>query len=82
MEQSYSTVEFDDSLQMIPTSWIIKDKDAAYWPQFTSHIRFTKAVQKRISPEKDWLVYDMKRILATANKLHKETLYIVKNISN
>lgn len=32
MEQSYSIVEFDDDLQMIPTSWIIKDKDAAYWP--------------------------------------------------
>jgi len=30
MEELYSIVEFEDGLQMIPTSWLIKDKNAAY----------------------------------------------------
>lgn len=67
----YSIVEFEDGLQMIPTSWLIRDKNAAFWPQFTSHARFIKAVQKKILPEDNWPVYNIKKILGTASKLHK-----------
>lgn len=72
MEELYTIVEFDDGLQMIPTSWLIEDKNAAYWPQFTSHARFAKAVKKNISPVDNWPIYNVKRILATASKLHKQ----------
>lgn len=75
MEELYSIVEFEDGLQMIPTLWLIKDKTAAYWPQFTSHKRFVKAVQKNILPEDNWPIYNVKRILATASKFHEQILY-------
>lgn len=77
MEDIYSIVEFEDGLQMIPTSWL-KNKNAAFWPQFTSHARFIKAVQKKISPEDNWPIYNIKRILGTASKLHKQNrCYII-----
>lgn len=66
--EDYSIVEFEDGLQMIPTSWLTKNKNAAYWPQFTSHVRFVKAVQKNILPEDNWSIHNVKRILATASK--------------
>lgn len=75
IEELYSIVEFEDGLQMIPTSWL-KDKNIAYWPKFTSHARFTKAVQKRIPPEDNWPIYNVKRILATASKLIYKTNYL------
>lgn len=78
MEDLYSIVEFEDGLQMIPTSWLIKDKNAAHWPQMTSHTRFIKAVQNRISPEDYWPIYNIKRTLATASKLHRQNkCYII-----
>lgn len=70
MEDLYSIVEFEDGLQIIPTSWLMDDKNAARWPQITSDTRFTKAVKKCISSENDWPLYKVKRILATSSKLH------------
>ncbi|XP_025266538.1 uncharacterized protein LOC105249811 isoform X2 [Camponotus floridanus] len=76
--EEYSIVEFEDGLQMIPTSWLIKDKNAAYWPQFTSHVRFIKAVQKNILPDDNWPMYNVKRILATSNTYEKGLLKLKK----
>lgn len=36
MEELWSIVEFEDGMEMIPTSWIMEDKSAARWPNFTS----------------------------------------------
>lgn len=69
MADLYSIVEFEDGLQMIPTSWLMKDKTAAYWPQFTSHTRFMKAVKNCILSSDDWSLYNVKRILATSSKM-------------
>lgn len=71
MEDLYSIVEFEDGLQMIPTSWLINDNDAAYRPLITSHSKLIKAVQKRILPEDNWPTYNVKRILATVSELIK-----------
>lgn len=67
MEQ-YTIVEFDDGLQMIPSSWITENKKQVYWPPFTSNKRFSQAVQKCISKMDSWPLYEIKRILATAGK--------------
>jgi len=68
MMEEYAIVEFEDGLQLIPTSWLTKNKSAAHWPQITSHARFTKAVKERMQYDDSWLLYDVKRILATASK--------------
>lgn len=68
MEDLYSIVEFEDGLQIIPISWLTENKTVAYWPQFTSHSRFTKAVQQCLSHDDTWLLYNIKRILGTASK--------------
>ncbi|XP_029164835.1 uncharacterized protein LOC114936032 isoform X1 [Nylanderia fulva] len=68
MDDQYAIVEFNDGLQMIPSSWLTKDKKQAYWPTFTSTERFSKAVQKCIPKMDSWPLYEVKRILATANK--------------
>lgn len=70
MESLYSIAEFEDDLQIIPSSQIIKNKSAAHWLPFMSHTRFMKAVKKKISPEDNWSIYTVKQILATASKLH------------
>ncbi|GAB1867715.1 hypothetical protein CAJAP_08794 [Camponotus japonicus] len=70
MEQ-YAIVEFNDGLQMIPSSWITENKKQAYWPTFTSNERFSKAVQKCISKMDSWPLYEIKKILATANTYEK-----------
>lgn len=69
MEGLWSIIEFEDGLEMIPSSWLTENKNAAYWPQLTSQ-RFLKAVKKCISPEKDWSLCRVKRILATASKYY------------
>ncbi|XP_067210208.1 uncharacterized protein [Linepithema humile] len=78
MEDLYSIVEFEDGLQMIPSSWLTENKTAARWPQFTSHARFIKAVQKRILYDNSWFLYDVKRILATAQTYEKGLIKLKK----
>lgn len=69
MEDLWSIVEFEDGMEMIPTSWIIEDKSAARWPNFTSHLKFMKAVKNRILYENEWSLYKIKKILGTSSKL-------------
>lgn len=69
MEDVWSIVEFEDGMEMIPTSWIIEDKSAARWPNITSHLKFMKAVKNRISSENEWSLFKIKKILATSSKL-------------
>lgn len=71
MMEEYSIVEFEDGLQLIPTSWLTKNKSAAYWPQITSYARFTKAVKERMQYNDSWILYDVKRVLSTANTYEK-----------
>ncbi|KMQ84104.1 hypothetical protein RF55_18401, partial [Lasius niger] len=66
MEDLWSIVEFEDGMEMIPTSWIIEDKSAARWPNFTSHLKFMKAVKNRILYENEWSLYKIKKILGTS----------------
>ncbi|CAL1671698.1 unnamed protein product [Lasius platythorax] len=69
--EEYCIVEFEDGPQMIPSSWLTESKTAARWSQFTSHSRFMKAVQKHIPCDNSCLLYDVKRILATAKTYEK-----------
>lgn len=69
MEDLWSIVEFEDGMEMIPTSWIMEDKSAAYWPKFSSH-KFMKAVKNRIPYENEWSLFKIKKILASSSKLY------------
>lgn len=71
IEELWSIVEFEDGLEMIPSSWLTDNKSAACWPQFSSQQRFRKAVQNCSSPECNWTSCKVIRVLATASMLHK-----------
>lgn len=79
VEGLWSIVEFEDGLEMIPSSWLSDNKNTSYWPQFTSQQRFNKAVQYCLSPEDDWTSCKITRILATASKYITQIKCIYKN---
>lgn len=76
MEGLWSIVEFEDGLEMIPSSWLSDNKSTACWPQFTSQQRFKKAVQNCFSPEDDWALCKVIRILGTASKYITQNKYL------
>lgn len=64
-KKRYSIVEFEDGLQLIPNNWFHEDRSKAYWPYFTSNMRYEKAVQRMEEPELTWSKYPIVKILAS-----------------
>ncbi|KYN16064.1 hypothetical protein ALC57_11689, partial [Trachymyrmex cornetzi] len=67
----YSIVKFNDGLEMIPSSWITEDKEYAFWPTFSSNVKFRKAVQKCVSKMENWPLHKIKKMLGTADTYDK-----------
>ncbi|XP_011859151.1 PREDICTED: uncharacterized protein LOC105556667 [Vollenhovia emeryi] len=78
MEQLWSIIEFEDGMEMIPTSWITENKSAARWPPFTSQLKFNRAVQKCISYESNWPLHKIKKILGSSSSYEKGFLKLKK----
>jgi len=67
-ENSYYIIEFEDGMQLIPYNWFTASKSKAYWPNFTNMKKFDKAVQYMELVGKNWLLYNVKKILGSARK--------------
>lgn len=69
--EKYAIVEFDDGFEMIPCCWITEDRNHASWPTFPTNEKFRKAVQKCVSQTDGWPLYEIKKILGTADTYEK-----------
>jgi len=67
-EKLYYIVEFSDGMQLIPSNWFTASKTKAYWPSFTNVKKYDKAVQSMESVGKNWILYDVLRILGSTRK--------------
>lgn len=67
-ESPYYIIEFHDGMQLIPHTWLHVSKNKAYWPNFTNIMKYDKAVQYMEPVGKDWMLYDVVRILGSARK--------------
>lgn len=67
-KNSYYIVEFSDGMQFIPYNWFNTSKNKAYWPNFTNIKKYEKAVQNMEPVGKDWILYDIQRVLGSARK--------------
>lgn len=71
----YNVVISADWCSVVPHSWINKDSMSCLWPLNTSNI--TKAVQKKINPDKSWKSTPVKYILGPYGKNLLVLLHIV-----
>ena len=67
-ESPYYIIEFGDGIQLIPCTWFNTAKTKAYWSNFTDISKYDKAVKNMYPVGKNWILYDVTRILGSARK--------------
>lgn len=68
MAAKFYIVEFSDGIQLVPHSWLSKDKTKCYFPSEYSSLQYNKAVRRQEKPGNKWPVYDVTRVLGQASK--------------
>ncbi|XP_032689877.1 uncharacterized protein LOC116853111 isoform X4 [Odontomachus brunneus] len=83
-ESPYYIIEFHDGMQLIPHTWFHVSKKKAYWPNFTNINKYDKAVQYMLPVGKDWILYDIVRILGSAQSFEsgKQKLKLAETTSD
>lgn len=65
----FVVVEFQDGLQIIPTTWLTSDLKRAKWPNcYISYNRYDKAVKNMEEPQSTWEEHPIVKIFATCCK--------------
>lgn len=64
-------LEFEDGIQVVPDTWMQKDDNKCWYPNYKKDCDITRAIKKRQSPQDNWLTYPIKRIFGTYRKYHK-----------
>lgn len=64
----YHIVEFDDSLQVVPSEWLTDNNKKCLWPSYTNQIKINQAISERISPSCDWPLYKVNRLFGSCGK--------------
>lgn len=63
----FSIVEFEDGIQLAPTSWIFNDNKKCYWPSYTKQEKINQAIFSEERPDEcKWSSYNILRIFGTA----------------
>ena len=60
--------ELDESCEVIPSSWLLKDRKSAWWPVTGSDALRAKAVRKCVEVGADWNSYPC-RVIGSDGKL-------------
>lgn len=67
--KNYAVVEFQDGLQIIPTTWLTNDLKASKWPNcYVTYKRYEKAVKCMEQSQSTWEEHPIKKIYATCYK--------------
>lgn len=62
----YSIVEFDDGIQLVPTSWIFNNNKKCHWPSYTKQEKINRAILKEECPDDyKWSTFKILRIFGT-----------------
>lgn len=78
LNKTYAVVEFEDGIQLIPSSWLTIDLKKAFWPNFTNNKRYDKAVKLQEKPESTWLKHPILKIYGTFRKFYILIFYYVR----
>ncbi|XP_067206773.1 uncharacterized protein [Linepithema humile] len=64
----FSIVEFEDGIQLAPTSWIYCDNKKCYWPSYTKQAKINQAIFNQEDPNPlIWPSYNILRIFGTTD---------------
>lgn len=67
-EITFTVVEFEDGIQVIPNNWIQKDTSTCCYPDYKTDEHILRAIKKRQTPQEDWLSYRIKRFFGVYSK--------------
>lgn len=71
MMGGFSIVEFEDGIQLAPTSWIHLDKKKCYWPSYTKQSKINQAIFNEEKPDVlTWPSYAIIRIFGTTGTIY------------
>ena len=66
--RKYKIVEFDEGIEMIPITWLNRDRTITYWPP-QNQIKINKAISSMEPPKENWKKCKIKKIIAQAGRL-------------
>lgn len=68
-KRTFVIVEFEDGLQIVPSTWLSNDLQRCKWPShYISNDRYDKAIKKMEIPASNWEEHVIKKIYATCRK--------------
>lgn len=75
--KKYSVVEFtkDNTIEVIPSSWMKADRTFAHWPRFKSQSQYLKLVREGKEPDKTWELLDIRFFKTTGILLFTRCSY-------
>lgn len=67
-KNTFSVIEFEDGLQVIPDNWIQRERNECLYPNYKTDKDIDAAIRTRQIPQDNWLSYSIKRIFGTYGK--------------
>jgi len=68
-KNKFVIVEFEDGLQIVPTTWLSTDLQRSKWPRnYISNDRYNRAVKSMEVPDSTWDEHRIIKIYATCCK--------------
>lgn len=62
----FSIAEFDDGLQLVPTTWLTNKNTLCKWPLHLKQSKLNKAIEAREKPKENWIECKIVKIFGTA----------------
>lgn len=57
----FNLLEFEDRIQVVHNNWVQKDTNKCWYSNYKTD-QDTKAINKRQTPQDNWLTYPIKRV--------------------
>ncbi|XP_063220044.1 uncharacterized protein LOC134529655 [Bacillus rossius redtenbacheri] len=68
---TFSIIEFEDGLQVVPTKWLCDDGTRCKWPSYVNPNKVIKSVTSLEEPKEDWHVHQVIRNFGAADSYEK-----------
>lgn len=67
-KNTFTLVEFEDGLQVVPNNWIQKERNECWYPNYRTDKDVDKAIKTRQTPRDNWSSHPIKRIFGIYGK--------------
>lgn len=65
--QRFAIVEFEDGLQLVPSTWMLDEKEC-FWPPYTNLSKMNRAISNCEAVSDNWQIHKIIRVFGTASK--------------